>query len=364
MTEGREKGGEHVTFLFRLLTMLIEKTPEGGATVGDIQNLYEAAKGSPPSEKIIQRAIHRLNYIFDPNSADEDAMFRTPRNQLPVRSASTTMGGERIRRFTFHHSLAADKEAGSEKAAQALFQIYPQQRQMQTEDFEKLFDLLASNLGYKDSGGGQLRNNIEQFVFVSGFTPAESRNNLQSMVRIFQAFRKKKRVRFQYTSASTGEKTAAREVDPYGLISRHGVWYLVGHCHNQNSVRIFRIDHIARLTIVENSTYKVPADYSLVRKYGSLWGIWTESEKPPGTELVRLHVAAPIASHFDTVRYHSSQTVRKNSDGSLEVCFNVGGAREMVPWLMGWAEHVKVLEPAWLRDEVVESAKRLLQQYE
>lgn len=87
------------------------------------------------------------------------------------------------------------------------------------------------------------------------------------------------------------------------------------------------------------------------------WGIWTESEKRLGTELVRLQVAAPISSHFGTVRYHLSQKVRNNPDGSLEVDFNVGGAHEMVPWLMGWAEHVKVLEPAWLRDELVESAK-------
>ena len=364
MSDDREEGGEHSRFLFQLLLLLIQKTPEGGATVGDIRKVYESSKkGNIATEKIIQRAIRRINIIFDPNAADKDPVFRTPRNQLPVRATITTFGGERVRRFTFHRQLAPEREASTDKAAQALLQLYPQQRQMQTEDFEKLFDLVASNLGQHGASGDQLRSNIEKFIFVSGFTPAESRQNLQKMVQIFQAYRRKKRVRFHYTGASTGEKSV-REVYAYGMVSRHGVWYLVGHCLSANSVRIFRIDHIARLTIMENSTYTVPADYSHAKKYGSLWGIWTESEKPPGTERVLLHVSAPIASHFDTVRYHTSQTVQKNPDGSMEVCFNVGGAQEMVPWLMGWGEHVKVLEPAWLRNEVVGCAKRLLQQYE
>lgn len=365
MSVKRDEGGEHVTFLFRLLLLLIQKTPEGGASISDIQRIYESAKNSdPPSGKIIQRAIRRLNYIFDPNSADKDPLFRTPRNQLPVRGTSTLIGGERVRRFSFHRLLTSGKEPDTDKAAQVLFQLYPQQRQMQQEDFGRMFDLLAVSLGKQGASGGQLRSNIDQFIFVSGFTPAKSRQNLHNMLQIFQAFRRQKRVRFQYTSASTGEKSDTREVNSYGLISRHGVWYLIGHCHSANAMRIFRIDHIERLGIVENSTYKIPADFSLEKMYGPLWGIWTEAAKPPIREQVRLHVSASIASHFDTIRYHSSQVVLKNTDGSLEVKFAVGGVQEMVPWLMGWGAHVKVLEPVWLRNEVVTNAKKLLQQYE
>ena len=357
----RNEGGEHATFLIRFLLLLIQKTPEGGATLNDIQELYADEKGSIPSDKSIQRAIRTLNLIFDPSSTDEDSQYRTPRNQLPVRAKSTVQNGEKVRHFTFHRMLASEKEANTDKAAQVLLQLYPQQRHMQIEDFEQTFALLTASLGQQGKSGGQLRHNIESFIFVSGFTPAESRENLRKMLQLFQGFRRQKRVRFQYTSAASGEKTTGREVNPYGLISRNGTWYLVGHCHAANSVRIFRIDHIERLTIVENSMYTVPADYSLEKKYGPLWGIWTS---PTATENIRLQVSAAIASNFETVRYHSSQKVQKNDDGSLEVRFTVGGAQEMVSWLMGFGPNVKVLEPAWLRVEVVENAKRLLQEYE
>lgn len=361
----RNEGGEHATFLIRLFLLLVQKTPEGGATIEDMRGIYaDAKKGGPPSDKSIQRAIQKLNYIFDPSSADEDPEFRTPRDRLPIKATITMQGGKRLRRYTFERLLTPERETDVEKTAKMMFNLYPQQRQMQTEDFERMFEHLASSMGKQGTEGGQMRGDIERFVFVSGFTPAESRQNLQKMLQIFQAFRRQKRVRFQYTSASTGEKSAAREVNSFGLVSRHGVWYLVGHCHSANAVRIFRVDHIDRLALVENSTYSIPAGYSLSKTYGSLWGIWTESEKPSGTERVVLQVAAHISSHFDTIRYHASQDVQKNSDGSLKVVFTVGGAREMLPWLLGWGDCIKVLEPTWLRDEVVESAKKLLQQYE
>ena len=362
MQKSREKTGEHVTFLFRLLELLIQKTPAGGVTTSEIQALYEnAKKGNLASEKIIQRAIHRLNYIFDPDSAAEDPMFRTPRKQLPVRSSR---GKDGVRRYTFHRQLASETVPAQERTTKVMLQLYPQQRQMQADDFEQLLVMLAADRNKKDDSVAQLRANIERYVYVSGFTPAESRKNLQKMLLIFQALCRKKKIRFRYTSASTGEKTGSREVAAYGLVSRHGVWYLVGLCHEVNAVRIFRVDHIDAPVLLESSTYDIPAGYSLADKFGSLWGIWTESEKPPATEKVKLHVAAPVASHFDTIRYHASQSVHKNSDGSLEVEFTAGGVREMLPWLMGWGEHVKVLQPDWLREELIIKAKRMLTQYE
>ena len=357
----RNEGGEHATFLIRLLLLLVQRTPEGGATLADMRQLYAEEKGGVPSDKSIQRAIRTLNFIFDPNTEEEDAQFRTPRSQLPIRSVSTVEVGERVRRFTFHRSLTAEKESNVDKAASALFQFYPQQRQMQTEEFEQMLALLTASLGQQGGGASQLRRNLERFIFVSGFTPAESRENLRTMLQLFQAFRRQNRVRFHYTSASCGEKTKGREVNPYGLVSRNGVWYMVGYCLDAKDMRIFRIDHIARLTILENSNYKVPEEFSLIKKYGSLWGIWTS---PSPIETVRLQVHADIASNFETIRYHSSQEVQKNPDGSLEVRFTVGGAREMVPWLLGLGRNIKVFEPAWLREELVKSAKEMLCQYE
>ncbi len=51
----------------------------------------------------------------------------------------------------------------------------------------------------------------------------------------------KNRVHMKYrTSAQETE----RDVDPYGVMSREGLWYFVGHCHLRDGLRLFRVDRV------------------------------------------------------------------------------------------------------------------------
>ena len=131
-----------------------------------------------------------------------------------------------------------------------------------------------------------------------------------------------------------------------------------------NARRIFRLDHMDRLIVRENLLFTLPADFSLSQYYGISWGIWTESGKSPEPETVVLDVSAAVASHFDATLYHESQTVTILDDGSRRVQFQVAGAVEMIPWILGWGATVRVLEPAWLRQMVRERAVEILAQYD
>ncbi len=76
----------------------------------------------------------------------------------------------------------------------------------------------------------------------------------------------RKRVRLRYQKP--GEVTeSVREVDPYGLFVRRGVWYLVGHDHRSEEVRVFRVSRI--LDVAANPKrpgspdFEVPQDFDL-----------------------------------------------------------------------------------------------------
>ena len=51
-------------------------------------------------------------------------------------------------------------------------------------------------------------------------------------------------IRFDYRTAGTGA-TEAREVEPWGMVSRRGWWYLVGHDRARQASRVFRLSRIA-----------------------------------------------------------------------------------------------------------------------
>ena len=358
----RNSGGDHAEFLIRLLLLLAGRG-EAGATQEDIEELYRDEKGNRPVEKTIRRAIHKLNAIMDPSTSEKEPLFRRAKNARPIQMQTKEERGRRVRRYYLKTMIQRPDEGPAGKTdSNLVFNLIGQKKQLLAEEFETLLSLLSG--GLRPDAAGALLQDLDRYVYVSGFSPAQSRDNLHKLVEVFRAIRRTLAVEFQYTSANTGEKTSHRIVNPYGLVYRSGVWYLVGQSRENNARRIFRIDHMDHLIVRENLLFTLPADFSLSQYYGNSWGIWTESGKCPEPETVTLAISAAVASHFDATRYHESQTAKILDDGSRRVQFHVAGAVEMIPWLLGWGATVRVLEPAWLRQVVRERAGEILAQYE
>ena len=79
-----------------------------------------------------------------------------------------------------------------------------------------------------------------------------------------------KRVRLEYMSASQG-KLAERDVDPWGLITALGHWYLVGLDHLSEDERMFRLDRMKAVAITDQPA-EVPDDFDPERYKGAFLG--------------------------------------------------------------------------------------------
>ena len=55
-------------------------------------------------------------------------------------------------------------------------------------------------------------------------------------------------------------QASERRLDPYGLVFHAGKWYVTGHDHARESVRTFRLDRIAEVTM-STATFEVPAGF-------------------------------------------------------------------------------------------------------
>ena len=44
-----------------------------------------------------------------------------------------------------------------------------------------------------------------------------------------------------------------RDFDPYGVVSRDGVWYTIGYCHLRQGQRLFRLDRIVQVTLLNEA---------------------------------------------------------------------------------------------------------------
>lgn len=61
--------------------------------------------------------------------------------------------------------------------------------------------------------------------------------------------------------------------------------------------------------------------------------------------------------------WHPSQVLEPQSDGTVIMRLKVTDTVELYSWILGWGEKVEVLEPDELREEIIETAKAMLDVY-
>ena len=90
------------------------------------------------------------------------------------------------------------------------------------------------------------------------------------------------------------------------------------------------------------------------------WGVWN-SERPS----VDVHLVFE-ARHYDRLLetiWHPSQHIRVDNDGYVHFTVSISEPDEMVPWIRSWGSGVTVIEPRRLRNRIIHSLRRLMQNY-
>jgi predicted DNA-binding transcriptional regulator YafY len=82
------------------------------------------------------------------------------------------------------------------------------------------------------------------------------------------------------------------------------------------------------------------------------------------TQWVRVRFTKRIAPLIREACWHHSQQLTEESDGSLLFEVEVNEPREVGWWVLQWGAEAEVLEPESLRQELRETAQRLVGLYE
>jgi predicted DNA-binding transcriptional regulator YafY len=88
------------------------------------------------------------------------------------------------------------------------------------------------------------------------------------------------------------------------------------------------------------------------------FGVWREAPHD-----VVLRFGATAAAEAAGWRFHASQTMEPQPDGTLVVRFRAGGLDEMANHLATWRGTVDVLEPAILRQRLAEIGRALVERH-
>jgi proteasome accessory factor C len=151
----------------------------------------------------------------------------------------------------------------------------------------------------------------------------------------------------------TRDETTERDVDPMRVVLMDGRWYLEGWCHRAEAVRLFRLDRVEAVKVLE-----VPAEVPAEATERDLdLGLFVPT---PGDQQVVLLLHPPAHWIAD---YYPVDSVEDLPDGRLLVTLRAADTRWLRTLVLRQAGAAQVLEPAELRQAVHDRAGAALAAY-
>lgn len=166
---------------------------------------------------------------------------------------------------------------------------------------------------------------------------------------IFSGVNKKRTLTFNYKPL---QKTTfmERKLNPYHIICQRGNWYVIGHCHLKNEIRIFSFSRMENVQLTKEH-FEIPKTFNAKDYVDKTMGVWLSAKTK---YKVRLLFTQEIGTFAAEHIWHEDQTVKQNEDGSVEVSFETTQLPEVKRLVLGQGKTVKVLEPEELVEQIRE----------
>jgi predicted DNA-binding transcriptional regulator YafY len=183
---------------------------------------------------------------------------------------------------------------------------------------------------------------------------AGGRELSQRLSKIETAISRRKTIEFTYFTMERGE-TEKRRVDPFHLVFRGGQFYLIGHSHERDAVRVFRLSRIQGKVGYASKAehdFSPPENFDR-RDYGSRADWQLGETKGTAKIFIRERIAWLIERDFGQYGELHEAVKSDGAPGKGRV-FETSYAsdRELIAWVLRWRQNAQVLAPEDLREEV------------
>ena len=160
---------------------------------------------------------------------------------------------------------------------------------------------------------------------------------------VYAAVRDRQAIRFPYRTPGNASPSV-RRLEPWGIVSRHGRWYVVGHDRDREATRVFRLSRVAGTVepIGAPGDVTIPDGVDFRAQVAAL-----VPRKPTHEAVLRAREGAGLA-----LRRRASAS-RPGPPGWDELRVSYGDADVLAEEVTGFGPDVLVLDPPEVREGVV-----------
>lgn len=195
--------------------------------------------------------------------------------------------------------------------------------------------------------------NLERMVdAIRGTTVGQSDYSAKSDLidTLFLGCEERRQVTITYHSLKV-KKPETYTIQPYQMVQHKGSIYLIGYSLKSEAMRLWKIDRM-EAAIVTEDRFETPSDFVAKDWLYQTFGVYPADGTEPNT--VRVRFDSTVARYVKESRWHDSQRLEPQDDGSLLAEFTLFETVELKHWILSFGRHAEVLEPKELRMEIGE----------
>ncbi|QCR22110.1 YafY family protein [Pontibacter sp. SGAir0037] len=223
-------------------------------------------------------------------------------------------------------------------------------------NFRQFFQLLerSERLAFLTNSSDALRTS--KYLLLE---ESPNQQGLQHLPVLWEALRMQRQVSFSYQTFHS-PKPKPYQLDPLMLLEYRNRWYLAAWDAVGKRFKTFGLERIQepRLTAVPVREDR-RAEF-LVLKQDAL-GVYIGPDHEVADVVLR--VDQIMSPYVRTVPIHHSQTVVAEDETGITVALRIIVCKELEAAILGFGEHVEVLEPVELRERIRERVQQMVSQY-
>src|SRR3954464_871104 len=149
-----------------------------------------------------------------------------------------------------------------------------------------------------------------------------------------------------------------RRVRPYHLGCLENQWYLFAEDLERQQLRTFALPRMRKVSLTSKG-FRRPADFSIAQILSGSFGVYSAGKK----QRIRIQLDPFAARLVAERKWHESQRVREQADGSIILELELGGLEEIERWILSWGKHARVLAPKELATRIRDEAHQIVAIY-
>jgi proteasome accessory factor B len=174
---------------------------------------------------------------------------------------------------------------------------------------------------------------------------------------LMEGIEKHKATIINYQSLSATEPVE-HEVYPYGLTYHRGSLYLIARPSDRQKMLHFKVDRIED-AVAGPFTFEPPEDFNVHDHLADSFGVF----QGDGKIAIKVRFLPRVAPYVLESKWHDSQKLTKQKDGSVLAEFLLSNTEEIKRWILSFGQHAVVIEPELLRQEMNEELNGMQRLY-